>query len=825
MIFVVSLTNLGSLVHSIKFTLVEKELNDETSTDGGLITEEIPDDTQSINDYVDWLVSSNGGLPQNNEEWNTTNVSIRLNNSLYMNWTDYADCYIDFNKLDNGKHSSKMSWDSYILVYNNNDLLNKLYINLTLINNLYILDVIDYYFPNCSVAPVMKVSNYSYDSENELIKIYIQEAAMHEYIESIDSDLEQKNLYTLNTIAEVNTENLDNILDSNLTNGSMLLSEIDCFLIAENGTEIGPFSGNNCSSEYNSELSTNESIITEFGTLFGTDGFKDSNELNLNRRRLRRKFRRRLRKTVKKAVNVGKKVKNVAENVPVVNEAIDFVETVIDILSGNINEQFTLGGLRINPEVSFSLEGEKEKSFGNGKGSISGDGTFEINSGANLVADAYIKFIAKYKLFSTNPSFDELRAVIGTKLDFSSYFNLLATGHMGITYEPFSINKRKVFFIGPVPIEINFFSDLTFNSDLDTSMSLAYEAGISPIDIEFGMNYKNGDYNIIQKYPDPTTFEPYFNFGAEITTEDNEDVNEEVMSELGFHGSLEVGADLRIGAVLYEVATFYNGITISSTSNLDYPFCNDELTCYEVNQDPSLSISVNTRFNSRIGIDVSIDEIGLPVFSHEENILEIPIEIASYSDCITAFIAPLYYPVCGLPEGHTAFPTQSPSGAPTLKPTQFVCPFVQGACNAGYLDKTKGNYKIWACGIDCPGGAYLTNGACNCACIPEEDLCPEEQIPDCEFIQGRCDAGYVDKTKGNTQFWSCGKDCEGGKYLTNSYCNCACLPEEELCPSSSRRLSIDSNIIYNQTITSSANIRSGLLIAYFIVSVCLFFNV
>lgn len=50
----------------------------------------------------------------------------------------------------------------------------------------------------------------------------------------------------------------------------------------------------------------------------------------------------------------------------------------------------------------------------------------------------------------------------------------------------------------------------------------------------------------------------------------------------------------------------------------------------------------------------------------------------------------------------------------TTPPTGYS----QGVCKTGYYDKTKGKYNTWACGKDCIGGSYRTDGSCNCACIP-----------------------------------------------------------------------------------------------------------
>merc|ERR1712154_208731 len=49
--------------------------------------------------------------------------------------------------------------------------------------------------------------------------------------------------------------------------------------------------------------------------------------------------------------------------------------------------------------------------------------------------------------------------------------------------------------------------------------------------------------------------------------------------------------------------------------------------------------------------------------------------------------------------------------------------------------------------------------------------------------QGKCNAGYVDKTGGNAKYWDCGKGCEGGYKLTDGVCNCACIPRPNGCKS------------------------------------------
>eukprot|EP01084_Bolivina_argentea_P093323 167853_1 len=45
------------------------------------------------------------------------------------------------------------------------------------------------------------------------------------------------------------------------------------------------------------------------------------------------------------------------------------------------------------------------------------------------------------------------------------------------------------------------------------------------------------------------------------------------------------------------------------------------------------------------------------------------------------------------------------------------------------------------------------------------------------WLQGPCNAGYVDMTENKSYDWSCGANCIGGQNRTDSKCNCACVPD------------------------------------------------
>jgi len=67
--------------------------------------------------------------------------------------------------------------------------------------------------------------------------------------------------------------------------------------------------------------------------------------------------------------------------------------------------------------------------------------------------------------------------------------------------------------------------------------------------------------------------------------------------------------------------------------------------------------------------------------------------------------------------------------------------YAQGQCEDGYMDKTNGNTNWWGCGVGCIGGKHLTDGLCNCACIPNTG---------CEHLSGRTRLLSVESQKMNS---------------------------------------------------------------------------
>jgi len=458
----------------------------------------------------------------------------------------------------------------------------------------------------------------------------------------LDTNLTNKNLYDLNNIYYMEPmDKLKNeLIYNNISNSSVTLNEFICYEYNENGDIIGEVDQSNCISE-------SGSIITEMGSQYGNNGFIDKNSTNIQRRRL---FFGRLKVLVTKVVNVVKEV---------VNKVVDFVETLIDIVTGNIDERFTLGRLQISESSNFILEGElKERETANGKGTLNGNGRFSVEAGANFDLHTYIDFSARYKLFSFDPSFDEMRIAIVTELLLDAYLNLNINGELNLEYELFKLGKRKIFFIGPIPVIVNLFSDLTALLDINIDVSLSLNAGLERIFFEYGAEYiKDEGWNEIRN--SNLNLIPYYNVGSTLNDNENNDVTENSCFSVTFTPALR----LRFGVVLYELITIYNAYTFNNEISLQYPYnCENGQHC---NGNPSLGFTMDTYLDISIGIEIGNDKYGLDAFEYEYSITTI--DINQYENCINTFIAPLYYPCCGYPD--TLFPTLSPTKRPTIKPT------------------------------------------------------------------------------------------------------------------------------------------------------------
>eukprot|EP01084_Bolivina_argentea_P092616 166613_1 len=97
----------------------------------------------------------------------------------------------------------------------------------------------------------------------------------------------------------------------------------------------------------------------------------------------------------------------------VVNAVVTFVVDIIMILSGDINKRVFDESLRIDASKSYKISGIENVAVGVGNVVYKVSGTFEIASGVSFYSRIYCDFVAKYKIWTTHPTFDLFQLSIG----------------------------------------------------------------------------------------------------------------------------------------------------------------------------------------------------------------------------------------------------------------------------------------------------------------------------------------------------------------------------------------------------------------------------
>ena len=129
--------------------------------------------------------------------------------------------------------------------------------------------------------------------------------------------------------------------------------------------------------------------------------------------------------------------------VKVVEVIVDVIKTTIDILRGDINKRIIEIGLRIDAGNTFKIEGSKQINHGQLSGSV--DGEFSIRSGVDFFAGVYVDLIAKYKIFSLNPSFDYFLLKVGGETRFKAFVEINIEGAIDIRIEIARTEQRRIF--------------------------------------------------------------------------------------------------------------------------------------------------------------------------------------------------------------------------------------------------------------------------------------------------------------------------------------------------------------------------------------------
>ena len=272
-----------------------------------------------------------------------------------------------------------------------------------------------------------------------------------------------------------------------------------------------------------------------------------------------------------------------------------------------------------------------DKSFEDGDVSGSVDGSFSINSGVDFYTGVYADFIAKYKIFTSNPSFDQFTLKIGGETRFKAFVDINIDGSIDIKVEIARTEKRKIFMLGPIPVVIKPYASISVGFETSASIAFSAEFGYQPIFMEYGIEWtpNNGWQSINNKNLE---FIPYKNFGGDM----NDNCLDFVITPY---------IEIQVGVVFYEIVDVSIIPKISIITSLQFP-----ATCDHI--DACLQEPLQTRFNMEfefsieIGLSVGAGSIGLPQIDKRYSLPAIDIPSITLFDTCFDTDLPLLETLC-----------------------------------------------------------------------------------------------------------------------------------------------------------------------------------
>ena len=568
-------------------------------------------------------------------------------NVIYSDNQSTVQCIIEFD--ENGNLDSDLSFIQIL-----DDLSGKYKVGSIIVAT---SNVFNELHANCTAFPAVIVTQLYNDTENGILTLNIKEAELFDYLDEMDVNITNGTLFDAGVdIGEIRKlQNLESYFTNyssniNQTSGNITFSNVsytEYLLLCNNGSNNltvidGLCDGINSIDYYGTSKGTDQIAFGD--NIFQSNNTDYSLPINSTRRRLGL-FRRFIEKVVK-----------------VVKVVVDVVKTTIDILRGDIDKRLIEIGLRIDPSHTFKIEGEEQIDYGKLSGSV--NGKFSINAGVDFFTGVYVDLVAKYKIFSLNPSFDYFLLKCGGETRFKAFIDINIEGSVDIRIEIARTEQRRIFMLGPIPVVIKPYAAVSIGLETDLDISFAAEYGYKPIFIEYGIEWtkENGWKSITNKQ---LQFIPYKNFGGDLG-DDNKCID----------FIIEPYIELQIGIVFYEIVDVSIIPRISIVTNLQFP-----ATC--TNIDACLYDPLHTRFNLEfeftiyIGLSVGLGSIGLPTIDTRFplSFLNIP-SITLFDQCFDTNSDLLSTLCCTSTSSNpstmptTSEPTQLPTtDDPTMRPT------------------------------------------------------------------------------------------------------------------------------------------------------------
>eukprot|EP01084_Bolivina_argentea_P203265 347193_1 len=547
------------------------------------------------------------------------NGTLTLSESVkYMKNDTSLKCIMESDSFGNLKNTS------YIQI--NKHILPDIEIGSILVVDKYLFDILP---ENCTQFPAFKV--WDIEESNSIMTFHVKGAKFWEYIPEMDVGVNNVSMFDLGYVNPGNRtmEKINELAQKyNLSNVSSTIFEIQCWNMSRNGKRLNRI-------ETVDGLCGGVSVMDKYGGVYG-DGFGSFNVSNsTSRRRMLFGF---------------------------CDWVAETVDLIVSIVSGDIDKRVVEVGLKLYNNIKYQISAKQElyKSTDE-KLKINVLGEFTLDAGIDFFTGVYADLQAKYQIWSFNPSFDYFRFVVGAETRFEAYLNAAIKGGISITYEIAKKEKRKVFFIGPVPLEVNMYAALEVGLDVTIEISVSARAGYEPIFVEFGVEYdpSKGGWNSVSDKN--LEFKPFKQWGGSLG------------NSTCLKLSIVPSITLKFGIVFYELIDISLSFPFKLNTDLTWPdTCDDDIDeC--VHNPPQLKFSMQFKFGVAVGLEVGFGSIGLPTIGKEWELFSLPIG-HPIEHCTGLWLPMPIYKFCCPLSDITANPTKLPTPSPTFSPTSSPIP-------------------------------------------------------------------------------------------------------------------------------------------------------
>eukprot|EP01084_Bolivina_argentea_P045369 83516_1 len=561
----------------------------------------------------------------------TQNMTLNAN-TTYFDPDATISCIIEFDK--NGKLNTNKSYIQML-----DTVGSRIKVDMILISAAPLWE----YLPiNCTVIPAVKILEIINDTYSNILTLHIRTANMFEYIDELDCNITNGTIYDIgidygeaHRVKNITDyfSNTSTIVNSNgtainitFTNITYTESEAVCYNVSENGTIINiiPMINGICDGmsvvDYFGQSKGIDAINFGNTTVNGNDtqygiAYNDDSYNTPSRRRLG------LKKFFKKVKNKVKKIVKTVE---------DIANDVIDILKGDIHKRILDVPLSFDASVTQSYYADTILQMGpltvqicqdvDGMTICGAQGFVEMTYGADFYSSFYVDLAAKYKIFSSKPSFDLFKLTLGGEIRLKTWFKVESNGTISLEWEVKRIHKTYVFAIGPIPVVVEIYGALSIGIEFEDPLDFVLEWGFATAPFSHSVEWSKDDGKW-KTFNEPLVFKPFKNFAS-----DSFPICEKK--------AISPFVTLEIGVILYEFVGLSIPLEFHLTPVIEFPS-----SCNSINQcdnTPYLS-KFSLWFQFKVFLQLAVGILGTEakeIFGYSELSLpeiDISVEVLSLS--------------------------------------------------------------------------------------------------------------------------------------------------------------------------------------------------